>query len=219
MIRVTVKIEGVVAAAIARLGEGLADTATLHDAIRAEAEAQVRAHILKLKSRSPNTNYYGKAAAGVNSSADAKSATVSILQAGYALRREGGTVTPGRTNSSKTGKPTKALALPTKYVPIRNQERAIPRDFPLLAFIPNRKGGDTIGYLVEGVAKTAKRGKNKGKNYIAAKSKADGGKLLFVLRSRTRHKPDPSVLPLDTELIATATRAITDYINILNSAT
>lgn len=207
MITITVNTEEIVRAVMASeaLSAFFSDLNLLHDAIRAEAEAHLKAHLLKLKSRSPNTGYYGKAAAGVNSRSDEKAATLIIHMPGIALRRFGGTVTPGRTISSKTGQPTKAIALPTKHVPVINQNRALPKDFPNLAFVPNRKGGDTTGYLVEGEQRIAKRGKRKWQYITVAKK---DGNMLFVLRKKTTHQEDPTVLPSDAEFKAVAAQAI-----------
>ena len=120
---------------------------------------------------------------------------------------------PGRNVSSKTGQPTKSIAVPTKHVPIINQNRARAKDFPLLAFVPNRKGGETTGYLVEGEQRISKRGKTKGQYITLAKK---NGKMLFVLRKRTSHAPDPAVLPSEDDLRAVAVQAIKDLIATLN---
>ena len=148
------------------------------------------------------------AARGVNSQADAEAATIIIQAAGIGLRRFGGEVKPGRNVSSKTGQPTKSIAIPTKHVPIVNQSRPSPSNFPMLAFIPNRKGGDTTGYLVEGEQKLAKHGKRKGQYITVAKK---NGEMLFVLRKRTTHQADPAVLPSDDELRAVAVQAIKGF--------
>ncbi len=213
MITLTVNIENLVSGALEKFSDVLADKAMLHDAIRAEAETMVKKHLAALNNRSPNTGYYAKAAAGVNSTADDAAATIIIQAAGIGLRRFGGEVTPGRNISSQTGQPTKSISLPTKHVPIVNQNRQRPKDFPLLAFVLNRKGGDTTGYLVEGEQKLAKRGESKGKYITVAKK---GGKMLFVLRKRTSHKANPAVLPSDDELRAVAVQAIKDLLQTFN---
>ncbi len=213
MITLTVNIENLVSGALEKFRDVLADQTMLHDAIRAAAETMVKKHLAELNTRSPNTGYYGNAARGVNSQADAEAATIIIQAAGIGLRRFGGEVKPGRNVSSKTGQPTKNIAIPTKHVPIVNQSRPSPSNFPMLAFIPNRKGGDTTGYLVEGEQKLAKHGKRKGQYITVAKK---NGEMLFVLRKRTSHKADPAVLPSDDELRAVAVQAIKDLLQTFN---
>lgn len=211
MISITVNIENIVSGTLEKLGDALKDKEMLHDAIRAEAEAVVKAHLLALNTRSPHTGYYAKAAAGVNSRADAAAATIIIQAAGIGLRRYGGTVTAGKNTSSHTGQPTKAIALPTKHVPIINQNRARPADM-LLAYIPNRKGGDTSGYLVEGEERLVKKGKRKGQYITVPKP---SGKMMYVLRKRTTHSANPAVLPTDDELQAVAAQAIRELLQTL----
>jgi hypothetical protein len=215
MITITVNIDPIITGVMEKFRAVLDDKAMLHDAIRAEVEAVVKKHLLALNSRSPNTGYYAKASASVNSTADAQAAIISIQAAGIGLRRFGGEVKPGRNISSKTGQPTKAIALPTKHVPIINQNRARPKDIPMLAFVPNRKGGDTTGYLVEAEMKLRKAGKNKGKYIATAKPKGEG-KMMYVLRKRTSHEADPAVLPSDEELQAVAVQAIKDLLETFN---
>lgn len=213
MITIKVNIENLVTGTLEKYRDVLNDRALLHDAIRAEAEATVKSHLLNLNSRSPNTGYYSLAAAGVNSAFDTQFATIIIQQPGIGLRRRGGTVTPGRNISTKTGKPTTSIALPTKHVPIINKNRSRPGDMPLLAFVPNRKGGDTTGYLVEGEKRIAKRGKSKGQYIVVAKK---DGNMMYVLRKKTEHQEDPSVLPSDEELKAVAVKAIQDLLETFN---
>lgn len=209
MISLTVNIENAVSGALEKYREVLEDKAMLHDAIRSAAEDMVKAHLLALNSRSPNTDYYAEAARGVNSMATADAATIIIQKQGIGLRRWGGTVTPGRNTSSKTGQATKAISLPTKHVPITNKNRARPKDM-LLAYIPNRKGGDTSGYLVEGEQRTAKKGKRKGQYITVPKP---SGRMMYVLRKRTTHAADQAVLPSDDELQAVAVQAIRDLLS------
>lgn len=213
MITITVNIDPIVTSVMEKFRAVLADKEMIHSAIRQDAEELVKGHLEALNSRSPNTGYYAKASAGVNSRADAQSATIIIQAAGIGLRRWGGVVKPGRNISSKTGQPTKAIAVPTSYVPITNQNRARPIDMPMLAFVPNRKGGDTTGYLIEGERKLRKEGKNKGKYVTVPKQ---GGRMMYVLRKRTTHAADASVLPTDAELQAVAVQAIQDLLNTFN---
>lgn len=213
MITIKVNIENLVTGALEKYRDVLDDRALLHDLISYDVAATVRSHLLNLNSRSPNTGYFGLAAQSVETAFNAQFATIIIRKPGIGLRRRGGTVTPGRNISTKTGKPTTSVALPTKHVPIVNQNRTSPGDMPLLAFVPNRKGGDTTGYLVEGEKRIAKRGKSKGKYIVVAKK---DGNMMYVLRKKTEHQEDPSVLPSDEELKAVAVKAIQDLLETFN---
>lgn len=204
MIRVSVDVDTIKARiGVERVKERLEDKDSLHRAISAGAEKQVRGHLRGLNSRSPNTNFYGRAADSVEAESDAEGALIRIAHRGYALRYYGGRVvpvTPGIKN----------LALPTEHVPVVNFVRLRPRDAGLLAFIP-RLGGPNIttGYLVEGEKKTLTRGPNKGKERTVPKK---GGRLMYVLRGWTDHKADASVLPTDAELTESGVRAARDYV-------
>lgn len=214
MIRLRVNIEDVAEqSGIAAIKAALEDRASLHDAMAAGVEGTVRNHLQGLNSRSPNTNFYAQAAASVESHSDAAAATVSIPHRGMALRYYGGTVAAGASISSHTGRPTKNLAIPTPNVPVRNSRRLAPREAGLLAYIPNRSGGATTGYLVEGVEKTVTRGKNKGGTRIVAKV---GGVMMFVLRTETTHQADAGVLPTTDELVHGAGQAAEDYVESFN---
>jgi hypothetical protein len=70
MITLTVNIDPIITGVMEKFRAVLDDKAMVHDAIRAEAEAVVKKHLLALNSRSPNTGYYAKASAGANSRAN-----------------------------------------------------------------------------------------------------------------------------------------------------
>lgn len=210
MIRVHVRLSGI-GADVPGILAALADRTDLHDAMRDGAENLVRDHLRGLNGRSPNTSFYGQAAASVESSADAQGATVRVPHRGVALRYYGGTVTAGASISSHTGQPTKAIAVPTAKVPVANQRRLAPREAGVLAFIPNR-GGDihTSGFLVEGMLKRITRGKNKGKNRAVPKP---GGVMMYVLRRLTTHRADPTVMPTRDALGAAGVAAAEGYLD------
>ena len=87
--------------------------------------------------------------------------------------------------------------------------RQRPGEAGALAFVPNRKGGHTIGYLIEGEPKTITRGKNKGKQRMVPKA---GGKMLYVLVDEVTQNPDETVLPAQAALEASAKQAAYDYL-------
>ncbi|MEO5914864.1 MAG: hypothetical protein ABIS50_11565 [Luteolibacter sp.] len=195
MIRLEVNVRDLgVGRQLAGMAEALADKEGLHAKMAENVETSLIDHLHAQNSRSPNSNYFAKAAESVEVEADENHATVRITRIGMALHYNGGTVLPGQSISSFTGEPTKAQAIPTDDVPRQGpeNERASPREMGLLAFIPNRKGTGTIGYLVEGEEKEITRGSRKGGKRIVPKP---GGDLFFVLRSWTTHLADESVLP------------------------
>jgi hypothetical protein len=126
------------------------------------------------------------------------------------LRYHGGNVTPGKSLSSHTGKATRALAIPSSKVRVKDGRRVGPQDSGTLAFIFAARGRETVGYLVEGVKIKAKHGPNKGKTIILPKV---GGALLYTLRTITRHKPDKGILPSDAVISAAAVAAIKEFVD------
>lgn len=206
---------------LAGFQQALADKEVLHTAMAAGVETSVRAHLRSINSRSPNSDYYSKAARSVEVEADASHALVRVPRTGMALHYYGGQVLPGKSISSFTGKPTVALAIPTDNVPRQGEEneRASPREMGILAFIlafiPARNRPGSVGYLVEGEEKQITRGPRKGGRRIVPKK---GGQLLFVLRSWTDHDPDESVLPsliaLQTAARDGADKHINSYTNL-----
>lgn len=192
-------------AGIAAVVRACNDKQGLHQAMAQGVELGVREHLTGLNSRSPNTNFYARAAKSTEVEADGAQGLVRITQRGMALRYYGGRVVPGKSISSFTGKETKALAIPSKNVPLAGREgRKGPREMGLLAFLPSKKPG-TIGVLIEG----AEKAKKKGGTRIVPK---DGGRLMYVLRSWTDHKENPALLPTLSDLIATASNAAEDFI-------
>lgn len=189
-------------AALARLQSRLGDGEGLHEAMAERVDTTVRDHIRTVKGpASPNTDWWGNAADSVVHTSTATEGTVRVTQIGAALRFHGGRV------SQKPDGPL--LTLPSKHVPIQNKTRLAARALTL-AFIPARKGA-TVGVLVEGeeTGKTVKGGKRAG--MPATRPKA-GGHLMFVLRTETDHKPDPSVLPTNAELAESARQAAHDFV-------
>ena len=178
----------------------MADRAGMHAAMADRVTEQVREHVRGLDSRSPNTHWWSRVAESVRNTSSAEQAEVVVPYRGAALRYYGGTVEPVNV---------KNLALPTENVPVRDNTRLAPREAGILAFIPNRKGGDTTGYLVEGEMRQTKRGKNKGKERAVPKQ---GGALMYILRKKTTHQADPTVLPTLEALLQAAGDAAADFI-------
>lgn len=181
-------------AALARIKAVAEDSEALHAGI-AEAVARVtrehlRVHYVPRDER--GIDFWADVVNSVEAESDASGATVSLNELGIGLRYRGGTVTPGKSISSYTGELTRALAIPGDKTPVQQGRAIRPGRAGVLAFIRAVSRGETIGYLVEGQEKTITRGKNKGGTRIVPKP---GGSLLYTLRTITRHRPDPNILP------------------------
>jgi hypothetical protein len=194
-------------ASLAAQAKGLADSTGMHSAIRQESIEVVKNHLREnyLPRDGPRGDFWADVIASTQAASDDKSATVSLTELGVALRYSGGEVTPGKSISSFTGKPTRALAIPTAAVPVAGGRQIRPGRAGILAFIKSRTAGETVGFLVSGELRKITRGPNKGRERIVPKT---GGQLLYTLRTITRHKPDPSILPPDESLVDAAKKAI-----------
>lgn len=198
----SVQLEETASGALRRTMARVESAEELHDAMGAAVKKAAVDHLRTTKS-SPNTGWWGRAARMVSHTASATEATVIFNQRGVALRYYGGTVT------RKPGGPL--LTIPTKEVPVENGTRLAARKIGNLVFIPSKRP-KTAGYLVEGETYTRTRGKNKGKEGLRAKK---GGKLYYTLRTEVTHKPDPTVLPSQAELLAAAAKAGNDFLSTL----
>jgi hypothetical protein len=187
--------------------KGMEDKAGMHAAIRLETEETVKGHLREkyLPKDGPRGDFWSDVIATAEASSDDDSATVTLSELGITLRYFGGVVTPGKSISSYTGKVTRALAIPSDKVPVAGGRQIRPGRAGILAFIRNRSLGETVGYLVSGELKKITRGPNKGKDRVIPKT---GGQLLYTLRTITRHKGDPYILPSDDRLVESAKKAI-----------
>jgi len=188
------------------------DSAGMHGAIAVAAKKTVTDHLTAnyLPRDGPRGDFWADVIRSTESTADESAAKVALTELGVSLRYEGGEVTPGKSISSYTGELTRALAIPSARVPVAGGRQIRPGRAGILAFIRARTFGETVGFLVEGEQRVAKIGKNKGKPYTVPKQ---GGALLYTLRTITRHKPDPNILPDEAEITASAVEAITWFIN------
>jgi len=188
--------------------QALNNRAALHGKIAADVRDTVRNHLeTDYVPRNERGTFWARVRDSVASTADETQATVTLSELGVGLRYRGGEVTPGKSISSHTGKPTVALSIPTLNVPIDgvtgNQLR--PGRAGLLAFIRATTFGETVGYLVEGMEHTTRKG-------TVRTVPKPGGALMYVLRTITRHRGDPNVIPTATELSAAAMQAATEFI-------
>ena len=180
-----------------RLRSRLGETENLHDAMGTAVADTVRTHLATKKS--PNTGFWSRVADSVTHEAGADRATVSIPATGAALRYYGGTV------RQKPGGPL--LTIPTDDVPVRDNTRLAARDMGILAYLPSRRPATkgAAGVLVEGETYTTRKGTTRTRP-------KPGGKLLYILRTMTEHRPDPTVLPTDLALAESARDAALDYV-------
>ena len=198
------------------LVEALEDKETLH-LVAAQSGAEVLKEHLRAKyvPRNKRGNFWERVHDSTEVSADSESGTITMSELGIRLRYYGGDVYPGKNKSQagpNKGNPTKALAVPSDAVPVQNGNQISPAFAGRLAFLMNRKGGDTIGYLVEGEERTRTRDTKKGKKGSKYTAPKKGGDLMYTLRSITRHKPDPNIIPSDEVMATAAGEAIRDYL-------
>lgn len=177
----------------------VADRAGMNAAIAMGAEAELKAHLhANYVPRSKRTGWWGKALASVESSSDGGGASIRIPHRGVALRYFGGTVTPGKTTSTKTGRPTRSLSVGVDD----SVAGKLPSEVGPLVFLPSKKSG-VAGVLLRGTPKTITRGPRKGGTRYVAGPNAT---VLYALMERTRHTPDPGIVP-DEKLGAAAVEA------------
>lgn len=151
--------------------------------------------------------FWGRAADATTVETQGELAVVGVRLPGVRLQWLGGTVTPGKRPSSKTGKPTKLLSIPAS--------KAIseaPNAYGMLAFVPVKGRPHLKGLLIPGELVTIKRGKRKGEQQVAP---LKDGKPLFNLVDRTEHDPHPEVIPSSAELKDAVRRGGKSYLRAL----
>lgn len=151
--------------------------------------------------------FWGRAADATTVETQGELAVVGVRLPGVRLQWLGGTVLPGKCPSSKTGKPTKLLSIPTN--------KAIseaPNAYGMLAFVSVKGRPHLKGLLIPGEPATIKRGKRKGEQRIAP---VKDSSPLFNLVDRTEHDPHPEVIPSSSELKDAARRGSKSYLRAL----
>ena len=198
-------------ASLEAMAKACDDMAGLHASIAASMDTVTRDHLTEnyLPRDGPRGDFWADVIASRQSSWSESSATESLTELGIYLRYHSGDVYPGKSISSYTGELTRALAIPSKNVPVEGGRQIRPGRAGILAFIPSRGGGETVGVLVEGVERIALRGKNKGKPHAMAKP---GGSLMYTLRTVTHHDGDPNILPPVAALMEGAEKAVQDFV-------
>jgi hypothetical protein len=221
-ITLQVDVSNTASPGLAALRAGLADGTAMHGAIGFAGQAAAKAHLESAgylgrvnALGGKSTGFWRSAGEAITSEATEDTATITYRHRGVALRYWGGEVTP---------KTRKALSVPAH----KSAHGLNASEYPTpLAFIPAstqfgpfRQGGsqDTVGYLVRGETKTVSRGPNKGKTKVVPLKKGKGGELIYVLRRRTFHKPDPNIIPPDEAILEEATKAAKRYLDSLPEA-
>ena len=196
MIGVAVSTEGL--AEMERVIDALGDRGVLLAKAAAGVERRWREHLREryVSRDRDGVDFWADAARSVASEVTGSGAVVRVSQLGLRLRYEGGTVLPGKGISSYTGRPTRALAIPSGRVPVRDGRRISPGEAGPLVFVKAR-GGEVVGYLIAGeIAGVISRGKNKGRPRVRKK-----GPLLFTLKMRVAVRGDAGVIPVGGELL------------------
>jgi len=191
----------------------LADKETLHLSAAAAVELAWREHLEAryLPKDKNGVDYWADVANSLESTATDGSGTVRVHQDFIELYYYGGTTTPGKSISSWTGRPTRALAIPSDRVPALDGRRLAPgryrSEIAPLAFVRAIEG-NVIGYLFEGM-ETGKisRGKNKGQPRIVR-----AGPLAYTLKTSETYRPDPGIIPDEAEMLRVASGAMLDLI-------
>lgn len=212
---VNIKIDAsAVVAELKNSEHAMRDKEGMHGSIAIASEKLVKDHITAkyLPRDGQRGDFWADVIESTQSTSDGNSANVVLSELGVSLRYFGGEVTPGKSISSYTGELTKALAIPSDKVPVSGGRQIRPGRAGLLAFIQSARGGETVGFLVEGIAVARKRDGKRGKKGEPYTIPKPGGSLLYTLRTITRHKGDKGILPSDDEIEDAAVKAILDFV-------
>ena len=149
------------------------------------------------------THFFAQVARSVqNPKTEHGRASISINHVGFAQRLLGGIIRAGQGLSSKSGRPTKLLAIPARA----EAYGKTPGEFHDLEFVPT---GNGEGMLVQTFQTQFIRGRRKG-DYHTQKV---GGLAMFWLVKQVTQKPDATVLPSSKAMAGAATDAMEDYLN------
>ena len=218
MIAVQVDIQSAALAAYLRsLSRGLADPVAINKHMAQGVGIAVKENLVAhYTGRTTHGNFWQRVVNSMEVKGDAAGGKVSLVELGIGLRYNGGEVTPGKNPAAagpNKGQLTRAIAVPSRSVPIVSGRQKTPASMGLLAFVRAKtRGGDTTGYLVEGIEKTRKSATKRGaagSKYVVPKP---GGALLYTLRRITRHIADPAIIPNDFTLSDAAVSAALNYI-------
>lgn len=202
----TVDIKDKATETLSRLRGGVIDAEALHRNMGRGVQAAVKSHLVA-KGYVGRVNALGGKSTGfwkrvhdsLSLESSTESAVIGFNQRGFALRLKGGTV------SKKTGGPN--LSIPVDPSAHGVSASLYPRD---LLYGQPKKGAspDTVGYLFL-------RGQQKRKKDGSPAKGYERGDLIYVLRKKTTHPPDPGALPTEADLLKAATNAAGDYLDSL----
>jgi len=200
--------------------------ASVHDSIATDAATLVRNHLRNLDETRPNrlggmrTNFYGRFAKDVTAESSPAGAAIRIGDAGLGEKnvlaaklfgipqgiRPSGTVKSG----PRTGQPVKMLTIPANAEAYGQRAGKFKLEFSMVAGRPALvKTADETGKYSTRFTETYTNKKGETKTRIVRKKKHGFGDVMFWLIRKTRPIPaDRSVLPSDSEFIATMTSTI-----------
>ena len=183
--------EAIVPQGLFRAGAGLREGIARSAAT--ELESTVSGHFYEMPGRE-----YWRRAGDLTEAHPEQPGVVTVSQRGVALHLYGGTVHPGRGDSSKTGQPTKLLALPAD-----KGVRESPIFYPGMVFRRVRRGYPHLrGLLV--LPGQRRRG--------AAEPQV---RVMFRLVDQATIRPNPEVLPPDDRLEDAMQRGLEAYLHVL----
>jgi hypothetical protein len=157
----------------------------------------VRQHLYDLDARGnrlggPRTNFYKQAGDSIEVAPMGAGTGVTITKIGVAQRWLGGTIAAGRGISSKSGGPTRYLAIPA----VAEAHGKTPSQFEDLVFIPRDADRAMLVEKLQGGLKGA----------------AKKLKVMFWLVEKVTQSPDPTVMPSEEEMVGVAEQAAGSYL-------
>lgn len=198
--KITIHIDNLDVGSVERTREALRDKKGLHLHFGFAGEQQLRDHMAdegylgytnKLGGKS--TGFYKGVHDSISSEADEVRAIISTDHRGAALRFYGGTVTPTTR---------KSLSVPVEKSAHGLNASEYPQDLLFIPAGPNANE-DTAGYLFLKNFRPRKDGK--------PGTVAEPGEMIYVLRTKTHHSPDPNLLPSEQAIRERMTEAGREY--------
>lgn len=176
-----------------------------------DLQKALQTHFTGLNSRS----FYKDAARSVFVEPAGENLCVNIYKRGVKLQwlgsgyLPGGVLKPSGNTSQVTGRPIKALSIPTKAAPYN---KSIFRSRLPLAFIPTNKRPDVIGVLVGAKPVMVQRGKRKGQTALRADKSAP---IYYVLMTQATITPHPLTMLSEDDMRAAVGTGSIKAINYL----
>lgn len=182
-------------------------------------------HFMDLDKNRPNalggkrTHFYGRGARSVHWESSGNEAMVSVMgPRGLRAHYLGATITPGKSISWVSGKPTQYLTIPARAESygMRTQEFSDRRP---LTLVWGKKGPFALAEKIQRRVLTKGQRRRKGetgRNYKSGKRTGiTGGMILYWLVKKVTLNPDPSVLPTQRSMEEAAVDAGRKYLAIV----